>query len=140
LATVAVVMTATNVLAPRAQASHQNAEVIIEWNQLLQQNVAGPPFSQVRTYAMMHIAMADAVVAIQGRYEPYHVRVWAPRGGSAESAAAQAAHDVLVALIPASQVTFDTALQTRLTAVPPGLRELGVQVGKKAASGVLAGC
>jgi hypothetical protein len=32
MAAVAVAMTATNVLAPRAQASQQSAEVIVEWN------------------------------------------------------------------------------------------------------------
>src|SRR6185295_17768829 len=48
---------------PRVEAERR-AEVIYEWNQLLQQSTAGPPFSQARTYAITHIAMADAVVAI----------------------------------------------------------------------------
>jgi hypothetical protein len=125
-------------LAPRAEASHRSAEVIIEWNQLLQQYLAGPPFAQVRPYAMMHIAMADAVVAIEGRYQPYHVRVPAPRGASAEVAAAQAAHDILVALVPAGTAAYDTALQNRIAPIPPGLRWSGVVVGKKVAAAVLA--
>ncbi len=114
LAAATITVASFGVLAPRADATHQSAEVIIEWNQLLQQNIGGPPFSQVRTYAMMHIAMADAVVAIEGDYRPYRARVWAPRGASAEAAAAQAARDVLVVLIPAGQTTFDTALGARL--------------------------
>jgi hypothetical protein len=137
LATATLIMAALSVLAPRVEAGHESAEVILQWNQLLQQNLAGPPFSQVRTYAIMHIAMADAVVAIEGRYEPYHAQVWAPRGASAEAAAAQAAHDVLVALIPAGQTAFATALQTRLAAIPPGLGARGVQVGKKVAAAIL---
>jgi hypothetical protein len=87
---------------------------------------------------MMHIAMADAVVAIEGRYEPYHVRVHAPNGASAEAAAAQAAHDVLLVLIPSGQAAFDTALQNRLATIPPRLRQLGAQVGKKVGAAVLA--
>jgi hypothetical protein len=58
---------------------------------------------------MLHIAMADAMVAVEGRYDPYHVRMSAPQGASAEAAAAQAGHDILVALIPAAQAQFDTA-------------------------------
>jgi hypothetical protein len=122
---------------PRVEAGHQSAEVIIEWNELLQQSTAGPPFVQVRTYAMTHIAMADAVVAIQGRYAPYQVRVRAPRGASAQAAAAQAAHDVLAALNPAVLAAFDTALANRLATIPPGPRARGVQVGRKVARAIL---
>ena len=138
LAAATIAVASFGVLAPRADAKHQNAEVIIEWNQLLQQNIGGPPFPQVRTYAMMHIAMADAVVAIEGDYRPYRAQVWAPRGASAEAAAAQAAHDVLVVLVPAGQTTFDTALNARLANISPGRRASGVTVGKKVAAEILA--
>ena len=117
--------------------NHQSAEVIIEWNQLLQQNIGGPPFAQTRTYAMAHIAMADAVVAIEGGYKPYRVRLGAPHGASAEAAAAQAAHDVLVVLIPTGQTAFANALQTRLASIPAGQRSKGVAVGKKVAAAIL---
>ena len=120
LAAAAIAVASFGVLAPRADAHNQSADVIIEWNQLLQQNIGGPPFAQTRTYAMVHIAMADAVVAIEGGYEPYRVRAWAPRGASAEAAAAQAAHDVLVVLIPTGQTAFAMALEKRLATIPPG--------------------
>ena len=89
---------------------------------------------------MMHIAMADAVVAIEGRYDPFHAKVWASRGASAEAAAAQAGHDVFVVLVT-TQVGKDAAaalLQSRLSTIPPGLRAQGVNVGKKAAASILA--
>ena len=35
------VMAAFSAVVPVASANHQNAEVIIEWDQLLQQNLAG---------------------------------------------------------------------------------------------------
>jgi hypothetical protein len=115
------------------------ADVIIEWNQLLQQNIAGPPFSQVRGYAMMHIAMADAVVAIEGRYDPYHVRLWSSRGASPVAAAAQAGHDVFVALLPApaAVAAADALLAARLAGIPPGQRAQGVSVGARAAAAIL---
>src|SRR4029453_16556433 len=86
---------------------------------------------------MTHIAMGDAVVAIEGVYKPYHVRLRAPRGASAEAAAAQAAHDVLIVLIPAGLTTFDIALQKRLASIPPGPRSSGVWVGRKVAAAIL---
>ena len=137
-AATASLLAVLSVSAPSAANNSRGGEVIIEWNELLQQNIAGPPFSQVRTYAILHIAMADAVVAVEGGFEPYHVRIWGPRGASAEAAAAQAARDVLVALIPARQATFDAALEARLATIPPGLRNLGVKVGAAAAEAVLA--
>jgi hypothetical protein len=115
-----------------------NGSVIIEWNDLLQRNIGGPPLGQPRSYAMLHIAMADAVVAIEGQYRPFHAQVPAPSGASAEAAAAQAGHDVLVSLLPATQAAADTALANRLAQISPGRAMLGVEVGKKAAAAILA--
>ena len=138
----AFVVATACVLAPRAEAKgggESKPDVIIEWNQLFQQYAGGPPFVQVRNYTILHVAMADAVVAIDGRYEPFHARVWAPRGGSAEAAAAQAGHDAFVALVTV-QAGRDAAaalLQSRLSTIPPGQRALGVAVGKKAAASII---
>ena len=131
------------VFAAPAEAHYNNSSktsgaVIIEWNQLAQRYLGGPPFGQARSYAMVHVAMADAVVAIEGRYKPFRVDTWAPRGASAEAAAAQAAHDVLVFLVPSAMATFDAALAADLAAIPPGLSANGVKVGKKVAAAVLA--
>ena len=115
-----------------------NGSVVIEWNDLLQRNIGGPPIGQPRSYAMLHIAMADAVVAIEGQYRPFHAQVSAPSGASAEAAAAQAGHDMLVVLLPATQATADAVLAKQLAGIPPGRAMLGVQVGKKAAAAILA--
>ena len=133
------VVATSGVLIPCVAASEQpNGDVIIEWNQLLQRNITGPPIGQPRNYAILHIAMADAVVAIDRQYRPFHAKLWAPSGASAEAAAAQAGHDVLVSLIPATQAAADTALANRLAQIPPGRRGLGVQVGMRAAAAILA--
>jgi hypothetical protein len=136
---IALIIATFGVSAPRVEAAHDNAEVIIEWNQLLQRNLAGrPPFVQVRAHAMMHIAMVDAVVAIRGQYAPYQVRVHAASETSAEAAAAQAAHDILVVLLPADTASFDAALEARLATIPARRRALGVDVGQHVAAAVLA--
>ena len=88
----ATLLVAMGVFAARVEAQN----TVIQWNQLAGQLVAGPPFSQARQHAMIHVAMADAVVAIEGRYEPFKFGETAPRGASANAAAAQAAHDVLL--------------------------------------------
>ena len=140
LATLLVAGLAVFALPAEAHYKKSSGEVIIKWNQLAQKHIGGPPFGQARMYAMVHVAMADAVVAVQGQYQPFRVDRWAPRGASAEAAAAQAAHDVLYALITAqaSRDAFDAALAADLAPLPPGLRASGVQVGKTVAAAVLA--
>jgi hypothetical protein len=126
-------------LIPRgAEAERSNGDVIVEWNQLLQINITGLPVGQPRSYAMLHVAMADAVIAVRGRYQPFHAHVKAPEDASAEAAAARAGHDVLVALFPAAQAAADAALANRLALISPEGRAVGVQVGRNAAAQILA--
>ena len=131
-----------SVLPQRAEANYlrSNAEVIVEWNTLLQRFSSGQPFPQVRGYAMLHVAMADAVIAIEGRYEPFQTRVRAPSYASAEAAAAQAGHDVFYFLFvtPEARAAADLALQDRLATIHAGARFAGVQVGKKVAADLIA--
>ena len=92
------------------------ADVISDWNLRSLQTVAAasPPRrgpSAVLDFAVVHLAMHDAVQAFERRYEPYCIAV--PNAeGSPVAAASQAAHDVLVALFPAQAGTLDTAHAT----------------------------
>jgi hypothetical protein len=122
-----------------SRAQDTNPAVVIEWNQALQPTVPaalGP--LGVRVYAIMHVAMFDAANAIERGYTPFHADVRASSGASPEAAAAQAAHDVLVALVPASAAQYDALLQSRLATVPPGRAQQGVAVGKAVAANILA--
>ena len=49
--------------------------------------------------AIVQAAVHDAVQAIDRRFEPYHVEI-PGASGSPEAAAAKAAHDVLVNILP----------------------------------------
>ncbi len=129
-------MFATQVEARRAPVG--DPAVVIEWNQLAQLYIGGPPFGQTRSFAMVHVAIADAAVAIEGQYDPFYFKAFAPRGASTEAAAAQAAHDVLVVVAPTGLAAYDSALAARLAPIPPGPRKLGVDTGKKVAAAVLA--
>ena len=62
----------------------------------------------------------------------------APDGARPDAAADQAAHDVLLALYPASRADLDAQLRTELAAVPDGRPEQdGIAVGAAAAKQVL---
>jgi len=116
----------------------EDPAVVREWNVLAEGTIpasAGPTLP--RPYAMMHIAMFDAVNSIEGGYTAYRVRVPATRFASSEAAAAQAAHDVLVSLYPANAAKFDTALSTRLATIQPLRAQLGAQVGREVAKKIL---
>jgi hypothetical protein len=116
----------------------EDPAVVREWNALAEGTIpasAGPTLP--RPYAMMHIAMFDAVNSIEGGYTAYRVRINAPRSASSEAAAAQAAHDVLVSLYPANAAKFDTALNARLATIQPLRRQLGAQVGREVAKKIL---
>ena len=96
-ATVAVALLAGTGLELRA--TRPTANIVIEWNQILQDTIPGAGGVMApRFYSMVHIAMFDAVNAIEREYTPYRVRLRDRGRGSPEAAAAQAAHDVLVAL------------------------------------------
>ncbi len=116
------------------------ANVVVEWNQLLQAHMPTtvPNPLLPRLYAMMHIAMFDAANAIEREYSPYHAHLAAHPGASAEAAAAQAAHDVLVALIPSARDTFDAALNARLAKLQPWRAAAGAAIGRRAARDILA--
>lgn len=116
----------------------EDAAVVREWNQLAESVI---PASQgpvlPRSFAMMHIAMFDAVNSVEGGYTGYHVRYSVPAGTSSEAAAAQAAHDVLSALWPASKARFDAALDARLATIDASRAQLGVQLGRQVAAKIL---
>jgi hypothetical protein len=119
-------------------AGKSDAEVVVEWNTLLEGVLPAAGLSPPRQYSMLHIAMFDAVNSIERRYGRYRFSVWAPPAASSEAAAAQAAHDVLVAQFPASKDAFDGALESRLAGIPVFRAKLGREVGKTVAAAVLA--
>ncbi len=115
-----------------------NREVIVEWNNLLETTVPNSAgVTLPRYYAMMHIAMFDAVNSRDSDYQPYRTKVPTWCDASMEAAAAQAAHDVLVALLPASKATYDAALEARLAPIQKGRAKLGTDLGKEVARQIL---
>ena len=135
---ITLVLAITLAASLQLRAKHSSADVVLEWNQLLQNTLPAPgnPLSP-RYYSMMHIAMFDAINAIEREFEPYRVRL-RPGGGSPDSAAAQAAHDVLVAINPTAAATYDAALAAHFGRSPSGFDRRGAQTGARVAAEILA--
>ncbi|MGI8671012.1 MAG: vanadium-dependent haloperoxidase, partial [Luteitalea sp.] len=126
---------------PSAEAQ-TTTEVVITWNRVIQVAVGTPGAQPAtiffpRAYAMAHVAMFDAINSIEPRYVPYFVRVNAPPGASPDAAVAQAAYDVLVALMPSQRAAFDTALAATMSSLSPAAAADGAAVGAAVAREIL---
>jgi len=136
----------TNVPAQNNDATESNPpgeNVILQWNRVLQETIRTPgqqpaTIFPVRSFAMMHAAMFDAVNSIDGTYTPYLIEVPASRFASQEAAAAKAAHDVLAALYPTRLAIFDTELANSLVGIPSYRVRQGIRVGEIVAQAMLA--
>ena len=117
-------------------------DVIMDWNAKadaigIDKQVANAP--NARGQAMLHVAMFEAVNAIDRRYAPYKLNLVADRGTSREAAAATAAHDVLLALYPDQKSDLGATLAASLAGIADSdAKSKGVELGRKAAAGIIA--
>src|SRR5258705_5597783 len=117
-----------------------HADVIMDWNAKGDAIAAEKQFLlQTRVMSMLHIAMFEAVNAVERRYAPYKLTLSADRSTSKEAAAAAAAYDVLLAIYPDQKTGLDEVLTASLSGIAdPESRSKGIELGKQAAAGVLA--
>lgn len=127
-------------------ASSANADVVSDWNNQIGPRAAaaalprrGP--SSVLDFAVVHLAMHDAVQAFERRYHPYCIAV-PNAAGSPVAAASKAARDVLAGLFPEQVAAIDQAY-ANLNAgyIAQGLMveaDEGAAVGAQAAACILA--
>ncbi len=119
-----------------------SADVITDWNLItvnatktggLNTNLAS------RVEAIEAIAVYDAVNAIKHSGSPYHYNATAQVPASAEAAAAQAAHDVLVSFFPNQKPSLDARLASSLAKVTDGVEKSnGILIGSAAAADIIA--
>ncbi|HLG56148.1 MAG TPA: phosphatase PAP2 family protein [Vicinamibacterales bacterium] len=91
-----------------------------------------------RAMAIVHIAIFDAVNAIDGEWASYTNLPDAPAGASVNAAIAQAAHDTLSALFPSQASALRAALVQDLDRINDRGKDLGRRVGRRAAAAILA--
>jgi hypothetical protein len=90
-------------------------------------------------FAIIHIAIFDAVNAIAGGYQSYTGLdpVWSKT--STGAAVAQAAHDTLAAMFPSQTSRFDQLLSEDLGGIPDDAAKAnGIDLGQRAAAAILA--
>jgi hypothetical protein len=136
---VAALVAGTGGWVPRVAAATPNP--ITHWNLVSQNaNVAGRPgVSGIYVNALVHVAMYDAVVAIEGGAEPFTSSPSVTGPADADAAVAAAARDVLVARVPSQATTVQAAYDAFLALIPDGAAETnGIAVGQAAAAAVLA--
>lgn len=125
-----------------ACAGTARADVIMDWNAKADAIAAEKkllPSTQARTMSMVHIAMFEAVNAIDRRYTPYRLDLSADRATSREAAAATAAFSILAGIYPDQKATLISALAESLAGIPDTEgKAKGVELGNAAAAGIVA--
>ncbi|MEO6164361.1 MAG: chloroperoxidase [Candidatus Binatia bacterium] len=97
------------------------------------------PVRTARAFAIVHIAIFDAVNAIAGGYRGYAGPRQVAEPTSIQAAVAQAAHDTLVALFPSQATSFDMLLAEDLSRIRNGhAKGNGIDLGRRAAAAILA--
>jgi len=136
--------TGSGTAAAAAPAGSGSGAVVVDWNKELVKIVNTPgaqpaTIHPTRSFAILHIAIYDAVVSIEPRSEPYLFAINAPAGARPDVAAAEAGHDVLLALYPSWKAGLDQQLADELATIPDGTAKLkGIAVGRLAATLALA--
>jgi hypothetical protein len=131
---------ASTVLGIALATNVQAADPIAAWNQISETAVktAGhPPPVAALDFAIVHLAIYDAVESIERRYEPYYTLVPGATG-SPSAAVAKAGHDVLIGLFPAQKATLDLDYANFLAANGVDPLDPGTAVGALAAANMLA--
>jgi len=121
-------------------AANTLADTVTDWNRIAVQEVitaARPGPSCALDTATVQVAVYDAVQAIVREYQPYYV-VIPGATGSPSSAAAKAAHDVLVSRFPGRTAAIDAIYQQYLLDHGMNPADPGVAVGTAAAVGIIA--
>jgi len=87
-------------------------------------------------FAYVGVAVYDAVMAVEGGYEPFAVDIDAPDGASPQAAVAAAARRILVHYLPAQAASIvEPAYQASLATIPDGQAETdGVATGDAVAA------
>jgi hypothetical protein len=126
VAAAAMAVVAALGIAPPAAAQ---TNIVTAWNV-----VASSATGNWRAPTIAHLAIHDALNAIDRRFEPYAVDLRAPAGTSPEAAVSAAARRVLLRLVPEASVMVEAAYDQSLAAIPPGsARDAGVALGEAVA-------
>jgi len=128
-------------------ASAQNP--VIDWNAIAVTTAlsGNPVISPASTtsggtsiyLAYVHLAVFDAVNAIDRRFQSYGPEITAPEGASADAAAIAAAYTTLVYYFPDQAASLTAQYNAALVVIPDGAPKTdGILVGQDAANGIVS--
>ena len=129
------------VLLMAACLSAQN--VVVQWNGIasttIVTNAKEASVASGVWFAYVHLAVYDAVNAIDHRFQPYLFTTSPPVGANIDAAAIAAAHRVLVHYFPAQQATLDAQFTTSLAGISDTGANIaaGVAVGEASAQAII---
>lgn len=115
--------------------------IVLEWNEIAYQAFGGPNYQHSlmasRINAMTHLAIHDAVNAVEPVYRVYIFKGKDPAADPV-AAAASAAYTVLISELPAKKEFLDSALQKSLLSIKhSAAKEKGIELGRQAGSAIL---
>src|SRR5713101_9015179 len=125
-----------------ASLSAQN--VVSQWNAIASTTIVTNAKEASVTsgvwFAYVHLAVYDAVNAIDHQHQPYVFTTQAPDGASKDAAAVAAAHRILANYFPAQQASLDTQFTSSLSAISDTGADIaaGASVGEQAARALIA--
>ena len=116
---------------------------VADWSLVAQNVIAARRFPGEAAVFMgiVHAAMYDVVVAIEGGYRPYAIAPTVPPNTSLEAAVATAAHRVLVVRFgdPQTALELDNVYNAYLGGIPDGeAKTNGIAVGEEVGLGMVA--
>ena len=117
------------------------ADVVTDWNVTTNALVANDVGNnrKLRTLAMVHVAMSDAINTVQNRYTRVVATLPAAPDASAEAAAATAARQILTHVYPEQKAKIEEAYEASLKAIPNGSAKTeGIKLGMEVAEAVQA--
>jgi hypothetical protein len=124
--------------APATAQVAPGGDPVLYWNQTAMANIDGDPGLGGRAYAMVNIAVHDAINATVGSPDRSYTGSVANGGGDTRAAASVAAHDVLVNLYPTKTAAFDAALAASLATIVNGsAKTTGMATGQAYAAATI---
>ena len=114
---------------------------VTHWSLVAQNaiSVGRPPASSEVLNGLVHAAIYDAVVAVEGGYEPFAVSIRRSGPTSVDAAVAAAARGVLVIRVPGQASTVEMEYTAFIDGIPDGARKTnGIRLGRAVAGAYLA--
>ena len=124
-----------------AYTSAQN--VVSQWNAIASTTIVANgkevPAASGVWFAYVHLAVFDAVNAIDHRFQPYLFSANPAPGANQDAAAVAAAHRVLVNYFPSQQTTLDADITASIAAISdtPANISAGIAVGEASAQALI---